>query len=245
MMTVRTAKQYVDDFNHGNGRTGTEGVEGHRHRLRERFRKAYADGLHDYEMLELLLSYAIPRKDVKPIAKNLIERFGGLNGTLDADPAEIERIPEMGAASATLIKLVKEMGGLYLSRRMEKRDLMTSPQRVIQFAMMKLAGLPHEAFMAIFLNVQNELIDHAVVNEGTVDQVAVYPRRIVEMALSCHAAGLIVVHNHPSGYTDPSEEDKRLTRALADAARFLDIRLLDHIVVGRHGHFSFAERGHV
>ncbi len=97
--------------------------------------------------------------------------------------------------------------------------------------------------MVIFLNTQNELIDHAIINEGTVDQVAVYPRRILERALAHHAAGLIIVHNHPSGYTDPSEEDKRLTRTLKDLAKLLDIRLLDHLIVGRNGYFSFLERG--
>jgi DNA repair protein RadC len=97
--------------------------------------------------------------------------------------------------------------------------------------------------MAIFLSTQNELIGHEVVNEGTVDQVAVYPRRIVEKALARHAAGLIIVHNHPSGYVEPSDEDKRLTRTLKDAAHLFDIRVLDHIIVGKAGTFSFLERG--
>jgi DNA repair protein RadC len=124
---------------------------------------------------------------------------------------------------------------------MEIRNLLTSPDSVVRFARMKLAGLPHEAFMVIFLNVQNEVLAHEIVNEGTVDQVAVYPRRIIEKALMHHAAGLIIVHNHPSGYTDPSEDDKRLTRSLKDAANLLNIRILDHIVVGQRGYFSFVE----
>ena len=216
---------------------------GHRQRLRERFSDGYGVGMQDYEILELLLTYAIPRRDVKPIAKNLISRFGSLNGVLDACVDELSGVESMGKQSATLIKLVKEVGGLYLSGRMEKKDLLTSPDRVVSFARMKIAGLPHEAFMAIFLNTQNELIDHAIINEGTVDQVAVYPRRIVERALAHHAAGLIMVHNHPSGYTDPSEEDKRLTRTLKEAARLLDIKVLDHLIVGSGGYFSFLERG--
>lgn len=201
--------------------------------------------MHDYEMLELLLTYAIPRRDVKPIAKNLIARFKNLNGVLDASSADIEALPDMGAHSATLIKLVKEMCGLYLAGRMESRNLLTSPESVVNFARMKLAGLPHEAFMVIFLNLQNEVLAHEIVNEGTVDQVAVYPRRIVEKALGHHAAGLIIVHNHPSGYTDPSEDDKRLTRSLKDAANILSIRLLDHIIVGQSGYYSFVESGYL
>ncbi|MCG3205546.1 MAG: hypothetical protein KCHDKBKB_02268 [Elusimicrobia bacterium] len=216
---------------------------GHRDRLKERFRQAYGAGMHDYEVLELLLTYAIPRKDVKPIAKNLLFQFKSLNEVLDASTADIEAVPEMGAHSATLIKLVKEICGLYLARRMENRDLLSSPERVVSFARMKLAGLPHEAFMVIFLNIQNEILAHEIINEGTVDQVAVYPRRIVEKALAHHAAGLIVVHNHPSGYTDPSEEDKRLTHSLKEAALLLSLRVLDHIIVGQRGHFSFLERG--
>lgn len=216
---------------------------GHRARLKERFRNAYGAGMHDYEMLELLLTYALPRKDVKPIAKNLIARFKNLNGVFDAPPTEIETMPDMGSHSATLIKLVKEVCGIYLAGRMEKKNLLSSPDRVVQFARMKLAGLPHEAFMVLFLNVQNEILAHEIVNEGTVDQVAVYPRRIVEKALAHHAGGLILVHNHPSGYTDPSDDDKRLTRSLKEAANLLSIRLLDHIIVGQNGYFSFLERG--
>lgn len=197
--------------------------------------------MHDYEVLELLLTYSIPRRDVKPISKNLIARFGNLAGVLDATPEELSSLEFVGPTSATHIKLVKEICSLYLAGRMEKRDLLTSPDRVVNFARMKLAGLPHEAFMAIFLNVQNEMVGHEIIYEGTVDQVMVNPRRIVEKALAQHAAGLIVVHNHPSGYTDPSEEDKRLTQSLKDAVRLFDIRLIDHIIVGMNGHFSFLE----
>lgn len=216
---------------------------GHRERLKERFRTGYGVGMHDYEVLELLLTYAIPRKDVKPIAKSLMAQYKSVNGILDAAPVELEKLPEMGPSSATLIRLVKELCGLYLAGRMEKKNLLTSPGSVVQFATMKLAGLPHEALMAIFLNVQNEIMANEIVNEGTVDQVAVYPRRIVEKALHHHAAGLIIVHNHPSGYTDPSEEDKRLTRSLKEGATILNIRLLDHIIVGANGYFSFLEKG--
>jgi DNA repair protein RadC len=216
---------------------------GHRHRLRERFEKTYAAGMHDYEVLELLLTYGIPRRDVKPIAKNLLQKFGNLNGVLDASLEELKLVHSLGTYSSVLIKLVKEINALYLAGRMAQQDVLVSPQRVVDFSRMKLAGLPHEAFMAIFLSTQNQVIGHEVVNEGTVDQVAVYPRRIIERALVHHAAALIIVHNHPSGFTDPSEEDKNLTRTLRNAASVLDIRLLDHLIVGKGGHFSFVERG--
>lgn len=216
---------------------------GHRDRLRRKFRKAGAEGMHDYELLELLLTYAIPRRDVKPIAKRLIERFKGITGVMNASQEELESVEGMGPISATLIRLVKELFGLYMAERIEGRDLLTSPQAVVDFARVKLAGLPHEAFMVIYLNTKNEVIECEVVHEGTVDRAIVYPRRIIESALSHHASGLILVHNHPSGYPEPSEDDRRLTRSIHEVAHAIDIRVLDHIIVGKNGYFSFRERG--
>ncbi len=214
---------------------------GHRKRLRERFRKSGSEGFHDYELLELLLTYAIPRKDVKPIAKDLIKRFGSLSGILDADQKELEEISGLGAISATLIRMVKELCSAYLGERMKRRDVLSSPQEVVDFVRMRLSGLPHEAFMVIYLNTKNEVIQYEIVQEGTVDRAVVFPRRIIEKALSYHASGMILVHNHPSGHHYPSEDDKNLTQNIIGAARMLDLRILDHIVVGKDGHFSFME----
>lgn len=213
----------------------------HRKRLRQRFEKTGADGFHDYELLELLLTYAIPRRDVKPVAKRLIEHFGHLAGVLDASQQELQRVAQVGPASAVLIRLIKQMCNQYLAQRLVASDVLSSPAAVTDFARMKLAGLSHEAFMVIYLNTQNGVIHYDVLHEGTIDHAIVYPRRIFEAALNCHASGLILVHNHPSGRLNPSDEDKRLTRSLADAARALDIRILDHIIVGKDGYFSFAE----
>jgi len=215
---------------------------GHRERLRERFQKAGIEGLHDYELLELLLTYAIPRKDVKPVAKDLMKRFKSLSGVLDAAQKELEEVPDVGPASATLIRLVKELCGAYLAERMKHRDVLSSPQAVVDFARVKLAGLPHEAFMVIYVNAKNEVIEHELIHEGTVDRAVIYPRRILEGALAHHAAGLILTHNHPSGHPEPSEEDKRLTRAMVEAARALEIRVVDHIVIGKDDYFSFVEK---
>lgn len=213
----------------------------HRKRLRERFQRAGVQGFHDYELLELLLSYAIPRKDVKPLAKTLIERFGSLSGVLDAGQKELEAVPGLGSVSVTLIRLVKELCGAYLAERMKHRDVLSSPQAVVDFARVKLAGLPHEAFMVIYLNTKNEVINHEIVHEGTIDRAVIYPRRVIESALAHHASGLILVHNHPSGHPQPSEEDKHLTRTILEAARTMDLHLVDHIVVGKTDHFSFVE----
>lgn len=213
----------------------------HRKRLRERFHKTGSEGLHDYELLELLLTYAIPRRDIKPIAKDLIKQFGSLAKVMDASQEELELVNGLGYTSATLIRLVKEMCGSYLAERMAGRDILSSPEAVIDFARMKMAGLAHEAFMVVYLNVKNEVIEYEFVHEGTVDRAIIYPRRVIESALRHHAASLILVHNHPSGDPSPSPEDKRLTRSIAEAARTVDIRVIDHIIVGRGRHFSFHE----
>jgi DNA repair protein RadC len=127
------------------------------------------------------------------------------------------------------------------SIKMSNKDVLSSPQAVLDFARVKLAGLPHEAFMIIFLNAKNKVLDYKVLQEGTVDRAVIYPRRMVEEALAHHAAGIILVHNHPSGDSEPSPEDKQLTRSLVETARTIDLRILDHIIVGKEGYCSFLE----
>ena len=194
---------------------------GHRERLRERFQKGGTDGMKDYELLELLLTYAIPRKDVKPYAKALIKRFGSLAGILDAGQKEIEEVAKIGPISSTLIRLVKEICCEYLAEKMKGKEALSSPQAVLDFARMKLSGLPHEAFMVIFLNAKNRVLDYKVLQEGTIDRAVIYP--------------------HPSGDAQPSPEDKNLTRSLMEAARTIDLRVLDHLIVGKEGYCSFVE----
>jgi len=162
---------------------------------------------------------------------------------LDAGQSALEAVPGIGATSATLIRLVKELCEAYLAEKMMHRDLLTSPQAAADFARVKLAGRPHEAFMVLYLNAKNEAMEHEIVHEGTVDRAVIYPRRIIESALAHHAVGLILVHNHPSGHPEPSEEDKRLTRAVVEAARTMDIRVVDHVIVGKNGYVSFVEDG--
>ena len=218
-------------------------VHGHRRRLRERFAKTGADGFHDYEILELLLTYAIPRRDVKPLAKELLRKFGALSGVLDARAAELRAVKGVGTAAATLLRLSRELMTQYLAQGLAERGALSSPADAAAFARAKIAGLPHEAFMLVFLNAKNEVTGHEILQEGTVDRVAVYPRRVMEAALARGAAGLILAHNHPSGHPEPSEEDRRLTRALVQAAKTLDLRLLDHLIVAGAKHYSFAQAG--
>lgn len=197
--------------------------------LREKFREN-PSLLHDSELLNII--------GVKVSTKE------SDNVTQFLDMSEAELIAEgFNEKEAATIRGIKELATRYLSERMKDRDVLASPQRVVEFLRMKIGGLPHEAFAVVFLNAQNEVISHTVINEGTIDQVAVYPRRIIEKALAAHAAAIIISHNHPSGHTDPSDEDKNLTRTLNNASKILDIRLLDHIIVGKTGYFSFVERG--
>jgi DNA repair protein RadC len=213
----------------------------HRKRLRERFIASGTRGFQNYEMLELLLTYAVPRLNVKPVAKELIKRFKTVGGVLDAGQLELQSVRGLGPQSAVLIRLVRELFAAYAGERIEDHDVLSSPQAVVDFARVKLGSAAHEAFMVIYLNVKNHVISHEIINEGTVDHAVVYPRRVVESALAHHAASLILVHNHPSGDPAPSAEDKVLTRSIVDAARTIEIRVLDHLIVGRSAHFSFHE----
>jgi len=216
---------------------------GHRKRLREKFKVAGSKGLRDYELVELLLTYAIPRKDVKPVAKSLLKKFGSFGNIFDARIDELQKVEGIGPGSAVLIKLVKEILSLYLEEKMKRKDALTSPSSVVDFARVKLSGFFNEVFMVIYLNAKNEVIDYEIIQEGTVDGAIIYPRRVIESAILHHAAGIILVHNHPSGHPEASVDDKELTRTLRDVAKFMDVRVVDHIIVGKNGYFSFAERG--
>lgn len=215
---------------------------GHRRRLRKRFLSGGSSAMHDYELLELLLGYAIPRKDTKQLAKRLLERFESLGGVLSAPKGEIQEIKGVGEYSATLLGLMWETHIHCLSERITRRIPVTSVRNVVEFAQAKLGYLRYEAFMIIYLNTRNEILAHEVVHEGTIDHAHVYPRRVAEGALRRSAAGIILVHNHPSGHPRPSESDSHITRALAKAMYPLDIHILDHIIVSKDDYFSFAEK---
>lgn len=221
----------------------SEHVKGHRERLRKRFLDAGLEAMHDYEAVELLLTFVIPRRDVKPLAKNLLARFGSLAGIMDASPRELSAVNGMGSNAAVLLALIKQLCAAYLSDKMKQCEILGSPQAVHDFARMKLGGLPEEAFMVIYLNVKNRVITHEIVIRGTVDQAMVYPRNIVKNTLDNHASNLILVHNHPSGICDPSSDDIRLTDALRAAARTINVKILDHIIVGKGNYYSFVEHG--
>ena len=213
----------------------------HRKRIRERFLNSSGKGLSDYELIELLLTYAIPRRDVKPVAKQLYKKFGGLRGILDCSREELEKIEGIGPASYTLILLIKEIVINYFEENMVKRDVLSSPGYVAEFAKAKLSGLKDEVFLCIFVNTKNEVIGYETIQEGTIDQVVLHPRKVLERALYKKASGIILVHNHPSGHAEPSAEDKILTREMIKAAKLINLRILDHLIIGNNTYYSFRE----
>ena len=214
---------------------------GHIDRLRERFIKTGITSLQDYEILELLISYAIRGKDVKPAAKRLIDRFGTLQGVMNADIDALCEVKGIGRRSAGFIRFVREIIFSYLAEEMTGDDYLESPESVVKFCRSRLAGLKNETFMAIFLDVKNKVLGYEILQEGTIDKTVLFPRKLVEYALAKNASGIILVHNHTSGDIQPSSHDQSLTREIAAALKPLDIRLLDHLIVGASGHFSLMD----
>ena len=214
---------------------------GHRDRLRNRFLNGGPDSLNDYEMLELLLTYAIPMQDVKPLAKSLISSFHSFAGVMDASHQELVQVKGLGAHSATLIKLVKSCAEYYLKEQAIQRRSIPSLPVLVDYCRTSMGGLTDEQFRVIFLNPQNEIIAEETIQEGTVDQTVVYPRKVLEAALKYKATGLILVHNHPSGRLSPSSADRELTQAIIRAAQPLGITVLDHLIIAKQGHYSMAE----
>ncbi|MCX7982322.1 MAG: DNA repair protein RadC [Syntrophales bacterium] len=215
----------------------------HRKRLREKFLKAGVESLHDYEILELLLTFAIPRRDVKPLAKDLLTRFQNLNGVLDADIKELSETHGLGLHTACLIKLAKSIVTLYLKGEVKKKIKISSPRELVDFCRSHLGGLKEEQFCVAFLDSQNQLIELDTLQRGTVNHAIVYPRQVLEKALERKASALILIHNHPSGIVNPSEADIRLTRVIKEAASILDIKVHDHVIIGEGSMYSFREEG--
>ncbi|MGQ9688044.1 MAG: RadC family protein [Desulfobaccales bacterium] len=222
-------------------RAGKPHYHGHRARLRARFLQGGPAALQDYELLELLLTFAIPYSDVKPLAKSLIAHFGSFGQVLDAPPEALMEFMGLKEYSACLIHLVKACHEVYLKEAALKRQRIPSLEVLVDYCRTAMGGLKDEQFRVIYLNSQNEIIAEEILQEGTVNQTVVYPRKILELALKHKAAGLILVHNHPSGNPIPSASDKELTQTVIKASRALNLTVHDHLIISRHGYFSLAE----
>lgn len=218
-------------------------ASGHRARLRKRLLEGGAEALADHEVIEYLLMTAIPRKDVKPIARTLIQRFGSLAGVLNADVAALSLHPGMGETSAAALKIVA-----VAARRLARQELADQPvlghwQALIDYLAIDMAHLTVERVRILFLNHKNMLVHDWHVGDGSIDEAAIHPREVIRKALDLGSTALIIVHNHPSGSPEPSRADIQITNRIAEAGRLLGITVHDHIVIGRQGHVSLRAKG--
>ena len=212
---------------------------GHRDRLRKRFLEAGAAALADYEMLELVLYRAIPRRDVKELAKTLIQRFGSFAEVAAAAPERLAEIRGLGAAAIAEIKIVEGAAMRMLKVKARELPVLGSFSELIDYCRAAMARADREEFRILFLNKRNMLIADEVQGRGTVDHTPVYPREVVRRALELGASAIILAHNHPSGDTTPSQADIRMTKEIVAIAGSMGIVVHDHIIVGRDGHASF------
>lgn len=216
---------------------------GHRERLRERLSQSGAEALPDYELLELVLYAAIPRRDVKPLAKTLLSRFGTFADVIAAPTARLREVNGVGAAVIAQLKIVEAAALRAVRTRVMGRPVLSSWTALIDYCTAAMAREPCEQFRALFLDRKNTLIADEVQSRGTIDHTPVYPREIVKRALELSAAALILVHNHPSGDPTPSRADIEMTGQIAGAAKALGIAVHDHLVIGLKGHVSFKALG--
>jgi DNA repair protein RadC len=224
---------------------GEPTYHGHRQRLRERFLKSGLAGFADYEVIELLLTLAIPRSDVKQPAKALTARFGNLRGILDAPIEELREVSGIGSVTPVALQIIKAAATLYLQQSGEGLDSLADPARLSEFWRMRIGALQNEVFEVAYLDSGYRLLRDGVdrLEEGTIDRATVYPRRVVEAALKRGAAAIVLAHNHPNANLTPSEHDKLLTRAIVLAAETVHLKVVDHLIVSAQDTFSFRKAG--
>jgi len=211
---------------------------GHRERLRGRFREAGADALSDYELLELLLFRALPRRDVKPLAKSLLEKFGSFAEVITAPAVRLAEVKGLGDSGVTELKIVQAAASRLLRGQVKKRPALSSWSAVLDYCRTAQAFADRELFRVLFLDKRNQLIADEVQQVGTIDHTPVYPREVVKRALELSATAIILVHNHPSGDPTPSHADIQMTQQIIAVAQRLGISVHDHIIVGKDGHAS-------
>lgn len=217
----------------------------HRKRLRDRFLAGGPAALPDYEMLELVLFRAIPRRDVKPLARALLDRFGDFNGVLSAPPDQLDTLDGVGEAVICELKVVEAAAHRLSQSRIRQKQVLSSWDALLDYCRATMAHRPTEQFRVFYLDRKNTLIADEEQAEGTVDHVPVYPREIVKRALLLNASALILVHNHPSGDPTPSEADIAMTRQVTRAAEALNIVLHDHVIIGKSQELSFRAEGYL
>jgi len=216
----------------------TPHYHGHRERLRERFHNAGPEALSDYELLEMALFPALPRRDTKPLAKALLKTFGSFAEVVHAPVARLREVEGIGDASINQIKLIAAAAHRIAKGEIKRRIALSSWNDVIDYCRTGMAFADKEQFRILFLDKRNQLIADEVQQTGTVDHTPVYPREVIKRALELSATAIILVHNHPSGDPTPSQADVQMTKAIIDIAQPLGISVHDHIIVGKNGHTS-------
>ena len=216
---------------------------GHRARLRGRLLGQGGDALLDHELVEYLLALAIPRRDTKPLAKQLIAHYGGLSALITADAENIASQPGMGETSTAALKIVQAAALRLLSEPVREQQILASWDALLDYLRADMAHLTIERMRVLYLNSKNMLVRDEVASEGSVDQTAVYTREIIRRAMDLGATAIILVHNHPSGDSAPSRQDISMTREIADAGKKLGISVHDHIIIGKDGFSSMRSAG--
>ena len=217
---------------------------GHRARMRERFMKEGLSGFSEHEVLEFLLMFAIPQRDVNPLAHRLIDRFGSLSAVLESSPAELTRVDGVGENAAALLSLMPQLMGYYQHSAMGRKPVITNLAEARKYAGALFFGLHEERVYMICVDQSGRVLHPALMHRGTIDQVQIYPREVVETALRYHAHAVLLAHNHPSGIAVPSSEDVQTTCRVAMALNAVEIQLADHIVVADGDYVSMVQSGY-
>lgn len=218
-------------------------MEGHRKRLRDKFLQSGLEGFHDYEVVELLLTLATPRKDCKAAAKAALARFKNLPAVLEASAEELSEVHGIGPRNLLGLKLIKAVADRYLRQRLEHTEALNNSRDLFNYLFHLIGNKTREHFVGIFLDAKNRVLASETLFRGTLTASSVYPREVVAAALKHHAAALILAHNHPSGVAEPSAEDIALTRQLVFACRPMGVTIHEHLVIGGNRYYSFADQG--
>lgn len=217
---------------------------GHRKRLRERYIKNGYEALQDYEIIELLLTFVKQRVDTKPLAKQLIKKYGTIEEILKADIKDLKEIEGVGDITAVFLNFIGDIAACSFKDKAEKEKIsFRNKNQLISYLRNDIGFSKNEEFKVLFLNSVNEIIETEILFTGTIDKSAVYPRKILERALYHNARSIVFVHNHPSGNVSPSEKDIELTEEMKKFFKIVDINVLDHIIITKNSHFSFLEEG--
>lgn len=217
---------------------------GHRQRLKKRFAETGFQGFQDYEVLEFLLYFALPRRDTKRIAKKLLQRFGNIIAVLNADTEELAEIDGAGPQATFFLKAMEGMIGFYFDEKAKQEKFQfTDLSQLVDYFRATIGGKPNEVLRVLYLNSKNRLIYAENLSEGTVSEAVAFPRKIVEGALKYRATSVIIAHNHPGGLPEPSENDDVMTRQIDGALRTVKVGLQEHVIVAPDGYFSYRQTG--